>query len=297
MFLKIHEPNTYQKFLLAAEHRTILHDYDQHKLFTYSKGVEGETYFHEQLKNTECVKIWDLRLDYLSGCQFDFLIFDKSTIFHIDIKNYTGSYQLVNQQFVSANGHVHADVISQLNKAHYKLEMFLKKQYIPYKLVSRILFVNCDYDLAVTTVPQNVLLPHQVENVVRHIQSIEPLREHQATAEKIISYHNDDLIQERIHYYPFREYKGGIRCEKCRRLTMTPDYNKRYIFCSNCRHRIDNKTALLQLIKEMSLLKNDSLQAAEVSNWSGMPHQTVKRMMSNACHSKGANKNRQYILK
>ncbi|TDM12091.1 nuclease-related domain-containing protein [Macrococcus lamae] len=297
MFVKLHEPNDYQKFLLAAEHRMNLNDHDYHKLFTYIKGFEGESYFYKLINDTECVKLWDISLDYRKGSQYDFLIFDKGTLYHFDVKNFTGSYQLVDRQFVSEKGNVHTDVVSQLSKAHHKLESFLKSQQIKYQLVSRVLFVNHDYRLSTDTIPKSVLLPHQVDEVVHYIQSIEPLQEHRAAAEKILAYHNNELVQERIHYYPFDNFKGGIRCGKCRRLSMIPDLKKKYICCTNCHHRVNNKTALCSLILEMSLLKNDSLSAAEVRKWSGMPLRTVQRMMSDSCHKQGQYKNMRYHLK
>ncbi|KAA1037727.1 nuclease-related domain-containing protein [Macrococcus equipercicus] len=297
MFIKLHEPTRYQQFLLAAEHRTALNDYDRHQLFNYLRGQEGERYFYELVKTSAGVKLWDISLDYRKGSQYDFLIFDKRIVYHFDVKNFTGSYKLVNQQFVSQQGYVHADVLSQLNKAHYKLEEFLKSQLIQMKVVSRVLFVNHQYELPDAHVPDKVLLPHQVQEVVQYIHTIRPSQEHVTIADKIKACHRNELVKERIHYYAFEDYRQGIRCEQCRQLSMIPDCKKRYISCINCRYRVDNKTALLALIKEMFLLKNDALSAAEVSRWSGIPQQTVRRIMADLCHTSGANKNRQYILK
>ncbi|ULG71582.1 nuclease-related domain-containing protein [Macrococcus brunensis] len=297
MFVKIHEPTDYQKFLLAADQRLILNDHDDMKLSTYLRGIEGETAFYELIKHSICIKLWDFNLRYKGSSQYDFLIWHKDTLFHFDIKNFTAHYKIVNHQFVSERDYVHTDVTSQLNKAYYKLETFLKNQQVKAKVVSKTIFINPGFNLSADSVPDHVILPHQIEKLIEFISSIVPQPVHSIHAEKMKLFHYSGAHFDRIHYYPFEEYKQGMRCPKCRRLTILHQQKKRYVTCQHCQHRIDNQTALIHLMKEMTLPKNDALTSTEVSVWSGFPKSTVRGIVQKICTKEGANKNRTYQLK
>ncbi|TDM13983.1 nuclease-related domain-containing protein [Macrococcus bovicus] len=296
MFIKIHEPSEFQQFLLAAEQRLILNDHDDMKLSNYLRGIAGESLFYELIKNTDCIKLWDFHLKYRGSSQYDFLIWHQDTLLHFDIKNFTGHYKIINQQFVSERDYVHTDVTSQLNKAHYKLESFLKHQQMASKVISKTVFINPDFSLAAENIPQHVILPQQSQKVAEFISSIVPLPIHSTYAERMRMFHYSGAHYDRIHYYPFDSYTKGMRCDKCRKLMMQHQPKKRYVRCQHCQHRSDNKTAMIHLLNEMSLLKNDSLTTAEVSQWSGFSKATVRRLLQEICAKNGANKNRTYQL-
>lgn len=64
MFVKLRDLNNYERYLLEVKDRIQIDKYDSDKLFTLEKGILGEEYFYERIKDCEGgAKIWDLRLN------------------------------------------------------------------------------------------------------------------------------------------------------------------------------------------------------------------------------------------
>ncbi|WP_414054694.1 nuclease-related domain-containing protein [Macrococcus equi] len=148
MLLKRHQRTFYYHYLCKINGRTLLEDIDYQNLKHYLLGFDGEYAFFESIKDfDDLVRIWDFTLDVFGTAQYDFLFIANNTVIHIDIKNYSGLYRFGNGNFISDKGYVHQGLISQLDRAHRKLEQFIHLHAYDYKVSSRILFINSEFKL------------------------------------------------------------------------------------------------------------------------------------------------------
>lgn len=116
MFVKLRDLNNYERYLLEVKDRIQIDKYDSDKLFTLEKGILGEEYFYERIKDCEGgAKIWDLRLNIKGESQYDFIIVSNKKIVHIDTKYYEGKYNYNNGVFMSENNYV-------INNPLYRLD-------------------------------------------------------------------------------------------------------------------------------------------------------------------------------
>ncbi|UJS28140.1 NERD domain-containing protein [Macrococcoides canis] len=145
MFVKTYEPSSYVKYLFEVKGRITLDDFDEAQYKRLYSGYTGEKQFYESIKNCGSTKLWDLRLDYHGEVQYDFLVIHDGYLFHFDIKNFSGHYSFIDNNFVSEQNYVIKDPISQFNGAHIKLKQFCMKHNLDYKILSYVVFINPDF--------------------------------------------------------------------------------------------------------------------------------------------------------
>lgn len=146
MLLKPHLPDEYINYLLAAQHRIVFNSVDEHQLTKYMLGVEGENRFFG-MPSDHNVKLRDLTLELNGRAQYDIIVICNQKVFHFDIKNFSGTYKLQNEHFISKRGNVHTDLLSQLTRAETILQNFSHHHQFHYKVIGRIVFINTNFRL------------------------------------------------------------------------------------------------------------------------------------------------------
>lgn len=167
MFIKTHLRSDYYRYLQAVEGRQTLDDVDHLNRRNYTKGIDGEKAFYTLLMPCGGIKLWDLALRTPALSQYDFLVIYGQTLFHFEVKNFSGQYRIVNHQFVSEHDHVHHDVLSQLNRAHYHLQKVLMKNGFDLKVVSKVVFVNEDFHLSGPIEQQDIIMKSGLKEISR----------------------------------------------------------------------------------------------------------------------------------
>ncbi|UBH08923.1 hypothetical protein [Macrococcus armenti] len=84
-----------------------------------------------------------IALDNFDEAQFKRLY--SGYLFHFDIKNFSGHYAFINNNFVSERNYVIKDHIALFNGAHIKLKQFCMKNNPDYKILSYVVFINSDF--------------------------------------------------------------------------------------------------------------------------------------------------------
>ncbi|MCE4955739.1 nuclease-related domain-containing protein [Macrococcoides caseolyticum] len=296
MFIKLHEPNPYITYLLSVDGRITFHDNDRIYLYRYQLGLEGERIFYQQLKDImEGVKLWDVTLDEHGQSQYDFLIVVNRVIYHIDIKNFSGSYAFKTDNFISSNGRNYKNIMSQLQAAHDRLERIVKQQGWPYEVVSRILFINPHFSITNYDGNPNIWFSNQLDPFIKNLQQNTTYKMDLIVAEQLLSLHRP-FNYERIHYYPFEQMKPGIRCPRCRNIgKMKVPHNTHLIYCK-CGHSYVKKEMLMEVCKELSIINKGKLTVRLVCMWSGIPERSVRRFLSTHFQAFGQNKGRYYMM-
>ncbi|QRN50859.1 nuclease-related domain-containing protein [Macrococcoides bohemicum] len=296
MLLKRHHRNFYYHYLCKINGRVILENLDYQNLRNYLKGFEGEYAFFEHIKGFEqLVRIWDLTLDMFGTAQYDFLFIANDTVIHIDIKNYSGLYRFDNGNFISEQGYVHQGLLSQLDRAHRKLEQFIKMNHFQYKVNSRILFVNPEFKLKGYNGNEHIVLFSQMTEVINYLKTLVSHNEDMKLGLLLVEHHVDKDYN-RVHFYDYDYIEKGIKCVSCGAIGMFEEKSQRTMQCI-CGFEIGKKDYIIEAIEDISLFKNGSFTRKELEKYTGVNATTLKRYLHQYCEKIGSFKDATYKIK
>ncbi|WP_419893282.1 nuclease-related domain-containing protein [Macrococcoides caseolyticum] len=158
--------------------------------------------------------MWDLTLDVFGTAQYDFLFVANDTVIHIDVKNYSGLYRFDNGNFISQKGYVHQGLLSQLDRAHRKLEQFIAHHKFDYKVSSRILFVNPEFKLQRYNSNEQIVFYNQMSDVLSYLKSLVS-NEADLKLGLILVDNHIEKEYNRVFYYKYERMEKGVRCVQC----------------------------------------------------------------------------------
>lgn len=293
MFVKTYFPSSYVKYLFEVKGRITLDDFDEAQFKRLYSGYLGEKQFYERIKNCGGTKLWDLRLDYQGEVQYDFLIIQDDYLFHFDIKNFSGHYAFINNNFVSEQNYVIKDPISQFNGAHIKLKQFCMKHNLDYKILSYVVFINPDFVVTGFNGHSHILFHKDVDRIVNAL--VKPPNDADIRAlTTLANFHKKDSKNERILYYPFQDMKKGIKCPDCHEFIRKFQNQERRIIC-NCGRRISKQEAVHIAFDTIALLKNSHVKTSEIMDFTGIGKSTIKKVMRKNYASIGKTCGKAYI--
>lgn len=256
MIKKVHKPSTVQAYLYELENRVHMELDDYYKFVKYKKGFEGELRFFEMIEHLEgeYIIIWDINIVKPVRVQFDFIIITANNILHFDIKNYSGNYRYQNNRLMSEQGKTDKDIFIQLDNADSYLKQLIAKYEMPQKLISKIIFINEDFHLTGFSGKECVMFSHELEPVFNYLKSCKGITQQMINfADALIQLHDNESVDNRIHYYNIEDLKLGLRCPKCRKIEMRRVAEKQYLQCS-CGYRMSNKDAILNAFELLTIL-------------------------------------------
>lgn len=293
MFVKTYEPSSYVKYLFEVKGRITLDDFDEAQYKRLYSGYTGEKQFYERIKNCGSTKLWDLRLDYHGEVQYDFLVIHDGYLFHFDIKNFSGHYSFIDNNFVSEQNYVIKDPISQFNGAHIKLKHFCMKHNLDYKILSYVVFINPDFIVTGFNGHSHILFHKDVDRIVNAL--IKPSNDVDIRALTTLSkFHKKDSKNERICYYPFNDMKKGIKCPSCKNF-LRPFHNKERRIICECGRRVTKQEAVHIAFDTIALLKQSHVKTSEIVDFTGIGKTTIKKIMSKNYASVGKICGKAYI--
>ncbi|MGK0555274.1 nuclease-related domain-containing protein [Macrococcus capreoli] len=296
MLLKRHQRSFYYHYLCKVNGRIVLEDIDYQNLKNYLRGFDGEYAFFECIKDfDDLVRIWDLTLDVFGTAQYDFLFVANETVIHIDIKNYSGLYRFDNGNFISQKGYVHQGLLSQLDRAHRKLEQFIAHHKFDYKVSSRILFVNPEFKLQGYNGNEQIVFFNQMKDVVSYLKSLVS-NEADLKLGLILVDNHVEKEYNRVFYYKYELMEKGVRCVQCDMFGMFFEKSQRTMQCI-CGHEVKKKEYIIEAIEDVSLFKNGSFTRKEVERYTGVNATTLKRYLRKYCEKVGSYKDAHYRYK
>lgn len=296
LFLKKHVPDQYIQYLLAIDNRTMLLKKDFNNLKYYKMGFEGELNFYNKIKHLNNLYIiWDLTINLKGEAQYDFIFIANNKIIHIDVKNYTGLYAFENGNFISQQGYVHQGLISQLDRAHRKLELFVNQHRLNYKVISKILFINPSVNFNQIITDKRIITHKDVPNLVQDLSNFSTNEMDKIVSELLLKL-NISEESERIHYYPYDQLIKGVRCKQCNGIGLFKQHSQRTLRCL-CGHSMSKHDYISQAIQDISILKNMAFSTNELFEYTNIHRSTLKRHLKKHCYKLGTHRNALYYLK
>ncbi|MCE4955981.1 nuclease-related domain-containing protein [Macrococcoides caseolyticum] len=277
MIVKAHNPSQYISYLLEVDQRIYLIKKDYLALSHYRKGLEGELKFLHVIKDIENVIIlWDIRIEMPGEIQYDFIIITQDTVFHFDVKNFSGRYNYEDGIFMSENGYVEKDLMSSLKKAHKKMEKLIIDNKFGFKMVSKIIFINDTLDLCNFPGSGDVMFYFDIHKIVAHLQRYKHIdSEMQRLAKLLIDLHKNNSEHEVIHYYDFNQMKPGVKCKACGRIGMK-HYRKSRFFKCICGYKERNSEVLERTYNAISLIEKGLVNTSKMVSWTKLSDRTLR---------------------
>lgn len=294
MFLKLHEPNLYQKWLLTIEDRYNIDSSHYNALQQYKSGIEGETQFYELVRAFEIPMIWDITLNLKGEAQYDFIFVVEKQIIHFDVKNYTGHYHYKNGNFISQKGYVHQGLISQLERAHQKLDQFIQRHQLKYKVKSMMLFINDTFILNGGHHDQRIILPPKINHVVPYLSRLSSTEEDLRVAELLLQCHQPSMHKD-VPTLDYTTITKGVRCKQCGGIGLFKSETQRTMTCI-CGNKIRKSEYIHQAMADISILKHTHFTNAELSEYTGISPHTLKHHLNKKCSKTGTFKDAKYLL-
>lgn len=281
MLLKIHYPSSYIRYLLEVDERIYMRKKDYLALSHYRKGLEGEKKFLHLIEEIEGIIIlWDILIELPGEIQYDFIIITEDSVFHFDVKNFSGKYIYEKGNYYSENGYVEKDIMSPLRKGHKKMKQLIKEQGFHFSMHSKIIFINEALDLRNFPGDPDVKFHFEVDKIVKHLKRYTRITpEMRRLADLLVKQHKNDSEHEEIYYYDFNQMKSGVKCSKCGKLGMR-HYNKCSYFICNCGHKERNDSVIQRTYDAISLIEKGVVSTAKIVKWTGMSDRTVRYNLS-----------------
>lgn len=295
MFVKLRELNEYERYLLEVKDRIQIDKYDSDKLFTLEKGLSGEEYFYERIKDCEGgAKIWDLRLNMKGVSQYDFIIVSGNKIVHFDTKYYEGKYNYNNGVFMSENNYVINNPLYKLEIQHKKLQELVMKLGFDYEVLSYVIFVGEQFEVIGYKGDKRILFQNDLDKVIKSLKEREVSKEEIQIARYLSEYNYDKGVYERIHYYPFDLMRKGVKCPKCRRFLPLIEKSAKKVRCT-CGREYTKKAIVRFAFDAIHLLKNGSVTSKDVADFTGIGKTTIKKVLSKEYEKIGVNRSTTYL--
>lgn len=296
MFIKHHVQSNYIKYLYAAHNRTDFKDQDRINFYRYMKGYEGEQKFYELMRNVmEGIKIWDVTLEDNGESQYDFIIVCNRTVYHFDIKNFSGIYKYEDDRFISQNGRSYKNIMAQFYDAHHRLKRIIQTLQPEYVVQSKIIFINETFQISNYNGNPAIIFKPQIASFKQQLMYDRTLKMDLNLAKRIVEKHAPGEY-ERIYYYPFDKMMTGARCSKCNEINqfhVVP--GKQYIHCQ-CGNTLSKREIVLSTGNEISILNKGIIRTQDVVKWTGISERAVRRYLSEAFQKSGNKKNRVYQI-
>ncbi|HAL09442.1 MULTISPECIES: nuclease-related domain-containing protein [Mammaliicoccus] len=270
------------KYLLALQNRIIQEDLDG-ELKNYIKGLEGENYFKMILEEHEVKNfIHDINLNIKSRVQIDFLVVTDTTIFHLEIKHYSGDYSIQDGQLLNDYGNMFYSPFQQIQRANYEISHIISHYNIKRALKSFLIFTNPQFTLK-TAKPSNfnILLPTELHKLAYMFK--DDYSEENSEIINIFKKENKDFSKfyNNINKVPLKHLRPGLKCPRCNKLNhMLVEDNKKTIICQSCHYRGDRQYVYLYNLKELYICKKEPFTLDDAQKWCGVSNNlTIRRVL------------------
>ncbi|TDL36515.1 NERD domain-containing protein [Macrococcoides bohemicum] len=295
MFVKQRELSNYERYLLEVKDRIQIDKYDSDKLFSLEKGLLGEAYFYESVKDCESgAKIWDLRLNIKGESQYDFIIVSNKKIVHFDTKFYEGKYNYNNGVFMSEYNYVINNPLHKLDMQHNKLQELVRKLGINYEVLSYVIFVGEQFEVIGYKGDKRILFNKDLDRIVESLNECEVTEEEIQIARNLSAYYYDKGVYDRIYYYPFDLMRKGVKCPKCHRFLPLMEKNAKKVRCA-CGCEYTKKEIVPLAFDAIHLLKNTSVTSGDIFDFTGVGKTTIKKVLSREYEKIGVNRSTAYV--
>lgn len=234
----------------------VLDDHKMKRLYTLSKGFEGEHTVYQWLQNYGRGQL-DLVTDYWfnhgKDMQVDLLVLLRNRWIVIEVKNYFGHFEYRNHECY-LNGKLMSDNhFNQLAHRTKRLQHIANDFDNNIKVESVMVFIDehCEVNISAEA-PTRVIQRHQLR---AFIQTLTNEQEYHAGSQKVI--HHLEKYRVASPFQPIeidgqkvaREFRRGLACSECRQFNINTSLL--YLRCKSCGHEEYKKSAVQRMALEL----------------------------------------------
>ncbi|XJS10794.1 nuclease-related domain-containing protein [Aerococcaceae bacterium WGS1372] len=235
-----------------------LDDKANHRLYTLTKGFEGESMVYQWFQTYSEGKlniIHDYWFNHGKDMQVDLLVIMNNRWVVIEVKNYFGHFEYRSHDCY-LNGKIMGDNhFKQLGHRTQRLQHIASKLNSEIKVESVMVFINehCEVDIS-SEITTKIVLRHQLRFFIQSLVN----NQQNFFVNKVIKH----LEKYRVGspFQPLRldgqkvarEIRRGISCAKCNKFNTYPTYQ--YIRCRNCGHNEFKNKAIIRVALELRYL-------------------------------------------
>lgn len=246
-----------QQWLEVMQYRRELTVIERKDLVRLTKGFAGERRMDQlvaEFLGGKVVVLDDLTIEYQGTLvQIDKIIITATTIFVIDMKNYSGKYIFRDNNWYCGNQLLTSNILEQLRRAVRAIVGILRDHRIYLQVTGVLAFVGLEATVSVESPITEIVL--QYGDIARWLYQ---LNQNQSFWE----YPNcEEVIRNyQVESYPcefkadLAELKPGICCPKCHQMNMVEHWYK--LSCS-CGHLEAKKIGYLRTVSEYGVIFHD----------------------------------------
>lgn len=203
--------------------------------------------------------------------QIDCIILTSNTVYLIEVKNYSGDYQMKNNQLFNLRTKRQIyNPLSQIERAELLFSRLLKELQINIEVRSYCLFINNNFTLYEAPRQLPIIYPTQVERFLQTMnREAPPLTEHVAQLAQLLnSQIKESSAYEQRPDYCLSELKGGVFCKQC--LLPLQRSGHRCFSCRHCEARYSPKEVILYSVAQFHLLfPEEKITTKTIHEWTG----------------------------
>ncbi|MDM5209443.1 nuclease-related domain-containing protein [Cytobacillus kochii] len=261
------------RFLLALHARKELSSDHLHHLQAMKKGADGEIRWTTLLSELpdDIPILYDLNFEInQSIIQLDALCILQNKIVIFEIKNYSGNYTLVGDQWLSPSKKEMKSPLIQIKRNEPLIHQFLKRYQLPIPFEYHLIFVNPKFILYGAKPNENIIFPGQIPQYLDSLkkQTVSPTLLHTKIIETLLDNHKNKLNMLVKPEYHYEELAKGVFCSKC--CGRMERLSKKRFKCKKCSHSGFVNDIIFNNIKDYSILFPErKIKTLDIYEWIG----------------------------
>jgi len=269
------------------------------------KGYLGEQKLYHLLKSNPSdnrIAMFDLLLEHNDQeFQIDCLIITKSTIFLLEVKNFSGDYYFEDGKFYSVRSRKEIrNPLLQLQRTEFLLKQLLQNLNVHLTVQPYIIFSNEECTLYQVPLTLPIIFPTQLKRFIPslHVNEGNLTDYHTKLANSFASMHKKQSIHLTLPEVNREQLKCGITCQKC--VNFLKVFNHYLFKCSNCGSKEKIEPAVMRSVFEFhTLFPQGKITTCVIYEWIGaiIPRPRVRRILLKNMVTVGERKHRHYIFK
>ncbi|MGF2615406.1 NERD domain-containing protein [Rossellomorea vietnamensis] len=301
MILKKRVESEELKLLKYLNARTSLSKKDQKSLIASEKGYQGEGMFDEwalPLEN-ELAFLNDLLLEHQGSIfQIDSCALASKTIFHFEVKNFEGDYQIKNGNWISPSGEEKKDPLIQLKRTSSLIRQYTQQLGFHYNVESYLIFINPEFYLYNAPDNPSIIYHPQLNRFMNNLQSrsLKVSKSDLKLAEKLRSQHILESPYLRLPKYSFEDLQKGILCPGCHGFYEAGSGVS--LVCHRCGQKELKTAAIVRTVEEFILLfPEEKLTTNKIQVMCGIisDKKVIRKALSRHFTMKGYGKHSYYL--
>ncbi|HZW68767.1 MAG TPA: nuclease-related domain-containing protein [Pseudogracilibacillus sp.] len=247
-----------------------IHQYEQIKAGFYGEAKLSELIVSRNFRHI--IPLFDIRLlSRAAELQIDCLLLTENDLFILEVKNYSGDYQMENNNLFSLPTKRQVQTpLTQVERTEFLFKRMLDDRKIHRNVQSYVVFINNNFMLYNASPELPMIFPAQIESFLKQINenAYRLTSQTKKLAHILTSQQIEHSSYERYPDYSFDRLKYGLFCEHC--FSPLSKKGREALTCLPCRSTILSEDAILFAIAQFHLLfPKEKIRTETITRWCG----------------------------